>query len=353
VPGRLVKAGANTLAIRVTNVSGEGGMTGRPAECRLELPGTDKGVALAGDWAYEVGLRFERKTMPTAPKPPAHPAAGGASGMYNAMIAPLAPYAIRGAIWYQGESNAGRAYAYRTLLPTMIGAWRKAFDNEFTFLIVQLANFLARTPQPGESAWAELREAQAMTAANTPKCGLAVTIDIGEANDIHPKNKQDVGRRLGLGAEAIAYGRQIVHSGPVYDSMKIEGDKVRLVFRHVGGGLDTRVGTSFAPATQPAPDGKLTGFAIAGEDRKFVWAEARIEGESVVVWSNAVPKPVAVRYAWADNPACNLYNKAGLPAVPFRTDDWSGVTIPKPTTATTRQGPGAGPMHQRWSNVRM
>ncbi|GAF96623.1 unnamed protein product, partial [marine sediment metagenome] len=214
-----------------------------------------------------------------------------------------------------GESNAGRAYQYRKLFPDMITDWRKHWgQGDFTFLFVQLANFKARKNQPEDSAWAELREAQAMTLA-LAKTGQAVIIDIGDARNIHPKNKQDVGKRLALAARAVAYGESIVYSGPMYDSMKVEGDKIRLSFKHVGGSLSAEGG------------GKLTGFAIAGADKKFVWADAQIDGSNVVVASNDVAKPVAVRYAWADNPQCNLYNKEGLPASPFRTDQWPGVTI--------------------------
>ena len=252
---------------------------------------------------------------PGAPRGPGHPHMP--SGLYNGMIAPLLPYAIQGAIWYQGESNAGRAHQYRTLFPTMIVDWRRAWgQGDFPFLFVQLANFKAEKPEPGESDWAELREAQTMT-LELPKTGMAVIIDIGEADDIHPKNKQDVGRRLALAARSVAYGQKLTYSGPMYKTMSVEGNKVRLSFDHIGGGLVARGG-----------DG-LKGFAVAGADSQFVWAEAKIDGKSIVVWSDQVASPVAVRYAWADNPACNLYNKEGLPALPFRTDDWPGVTFGK------------------------
>jgi sialate O-acetylesterase len=268
----------------------------------------------------EAGAKAKAEGKP-APKPPQAPAEPKASPhwpsvLYNAMIAPLVPYGIAGAIWYQGESNADRAYKYRQLFPAMITDWRRHWgEGDFPFLFVQLANFKARKAEPAESDWAELREAQAMTLA-LPKTGMAVIIDIGEAGDIHPKNKQDVGVRLGLAAQAVAYGRNIVYSGPMYESMKIEQGKVRLKFTHTGGGLAAR-------------GDRLTGFAVAGEDKKFVWADAAIEGDSVVVSSKEVAKPVAVRYGWADNPDCNLYNKEGIPASPFRTDDWPGVTAPK------------------------
>jgi sialate O-acetylesterase len=267
-------------------------------------------------WKEEVQkAKAEGKQPPRQPSPPLferkqyEPAS-----LYNGMIAPLIPYAIKGAIWYQGESNAGRAYQYRSLFSAMIRDWRREWgQGAFPFLFVQLANFMAREPEPADSAWAELREAQSV-ALRLPKAGQAVIIDIGEADNIHPKNKQDVGYRLALNALAIAYGRDIVYSGPTFKSMELEGDRIRLHFDHIGGGLEAKGG------------GPLKGFAIAGEDGKFVWADAAIEGDAVVVRSAQVAHPVAVRYAWANNPECNLYNKEGLPASPFRTDTWPGVT---------------------------
>jgi sialate O-acetylesterase len=231
------------------------------------------------------------------------------------MISPLIPYGIQGAIWYQGESNAGRAYQYRTLFPDMIENWRKDWGcGEFPFLFVQLANFMKTKPEPDESAWAELREAQLMT-LKLPNTGMAVIIDIGEADDIHPKNKQDVGKRLALWALAETYGKKLVYSGPIYKSMKVDGSSIVLSFDHVGGGLIAK------------DDEQLKGFSIAGADKKFVWADAKIDGDTVVVSSDKVSEPAAVRYAWADNPVCNLYNEEDLPASPFRTDDWPGVTV--------------------------
>ena len=252
---------------------------------------------------------------PRAPLGPGHSHTPG--GLYNGMIATLIPYAIKGAIWYQGESNAGRAHQYRTLFPAMIGNWRSSWgQGDFPFLFVQLANYRAAQPLPSDSPWAELREAQLM-ALSLPNTGMAVTIDIGEAEDIHPKNKQDVGRRLALWALANTYGLDVVYSGPIYESMAVEGGRARLRFKHSNGGLLAK------------DNEQLRGFAIAGQDRKFRWAEAKIDADAVVVWSDEVPQPVAVRYAWADNPACNLYNEAGLPASPFRTDNWPGVTVGK------------------------
>lgn len=250
---------------------------------------------------------------PAAPRGPDHPWL--ASGLYNAMIAPLVPYAIRGAVWYQGESNANRAYQYRKLFPAMITDWRNAWEQgAFSFYFVQLANFRDALPDPGESEWAELREAQTM-ALSLKNTGMATIIDIGEADDIHPRNKQDVGKRLALNALAKDYGKKVTWSGPMYRSKRIWRDKVTLRFSHVGSGLATSDGEA------------VKGFAIAGEDRKFVWADAVIRGRRVVVSSPEVPNPVAVRYAWAINPVCNLVNGKGLPASPFRTDPWPGLTV--------------------------
>jgi sialate O-acetylesterase len=236
------------------------------------------------------------------------------AGLFNGMIAPLIPYAIRGAAWYQGESNARKAYQYRMLLPAVIKSWREAWgEGDFQFLIVQLPNYGAHGVQADENAWAELREAQLM-ALQVPNTGLAVTIDLGEADDLHPHQKAEVGRRLALWALGTTYGGDIVYSGPLYDAMKIENNRIRLSFKHAAGGLEARRGT-------------LRGFAIAGVDKHFHGAEAIIDGNTVLVSSPEVSDPVAVRYAWGGNPDCNLYNQEGLPASPFRTDDWPGVTM--------------------------
>lgn len=265
----------------------------------------------AADQAKTAGQPEPKKpSAPTAPDNPNRPA-----NLYNAMINPVAPYAIQGAIWYQGESNAGRAYQYRLLFPTMINDWRRAWGNRpFPFYFVQLANFLDRQPEPGESAWAELREAQSMTLA-LKNTGQAVIIDIGDAKDIHPTNKQDVGKRLALNALAKTYKHDIEYSGPTYKNMRVRGNEAALVFDHAKSGLAVQGG------------GELKGFAVAGADKKFVWAKAQIQGNKIVVSAVDVEKPVAVRYAWADNPECNLVNGAGLPASPFRTDSWPGKTI--------------------------
>jgi sialate O-acetylesterase len=252
--------------------------------------------------------KSENKPAPKAPQKPMK-----LSCLYNGMIAPLLPYSIRGAIWYQGESNAGNAKLYQTLFPAMIRNWREDWgEGEFPFGFVQLANFKSNKKEnlsePVESNWAELREAQTMT-LSVPKTGMAVIVDIGDSIDIHPKNKQDVGKRLALWAEHEVYGKDLVYSGPIYEALKIENGRAVVSFKHAGGGL-------------VAKGEKLSGFSVAGEDRKFVWAEARIEGKSVVVSSEHVSHPVAVRYAWADDPVSNLYNHEGLPASPFRTDSW-------------------------------
>ncbi|MCW8133672.1 MAG: 9-O-acetylesterase [Planctomycetota bacterium] len=317
VPGDLVKAGKNTLAVRVLDTGGPGGLYGKPEQLTLVPAGMAdaKPVSLAGAWSFNPGMSLQE--IPARPLPPASiNNQNSPTALYNGMLAPVIPYGIKGAIWYQGESNAGRAFQYRTLFPAMIQDWRGRWgEGDFPFFFVQLANFMAAKPEPGESAWAELREAQRMT-LSLPNTGMATIIDIGEAGDIHPKNKQDVGLRLALAARGVAYGEKLVYSGPSYKSMAVEEGKIRLTFDHVGGGLEAKGG-------EP-----LKSFAIAGEDKVFVWADAKIDGETVVVSSAKVEKPVAVRYAWADNPeGCNLYNKDGLPASPFRTDDWPGVTV--------------------------
>lgn len=237
--------------------------------------------------------------------------------IYNGVLKPTIGYGIRGVVWYQGESNAGRAYQYRDLFPLMIKSWRDEWNTgDFSFYWVQLADFLPEKSEPGDSTWAELREAQTMTMAKLPNTGEAVIIDLGEARDIHPRNKQDVAKRLARWALARDYGlSNIPYHSPQYKSMESEGNKVILSFDHVGGGLYT-----FDTANP-------VGFAIAGEDKKFVWADAKLIGnDKIEVSSDKVTSPAAVRYAWADNPVCNVYSKEGLPLTPFRTDDWKGVT---------------------------
>ena len=241
----------------------------------------------------------------------------GQGKLYNGMIAPLIPYAFKGAIWYQGESNAGRADAYAELMGLMIKNWRDDWkQGDFPFLFVQLAPYYAKAAEPADTDWARLREAQLQT-LKVKNTGMAVITDVGEEKDIHPKKKEPVGARLALAARAIAYSEKIEYSGPMYASMDVEGNKAVLRFNHVGKGLE-------------AKDDALTGFTVAGADMKFYNAKAEIKGDTVVVWSDAVEKPVAVRYGWANYPIVNLWNKDGLPASPFRTDDWPKMAAPKP-----------------------
>jgi sialate O-acetylesterase len=258
------------------------------------------------------------KKAPNKPQPPQAPGTGPhtPSSLYNAMIAPLIPYGIAGAIWYQGESNAGKAYEYRALFQTMIKDWRQHWgQGDFPFLFVQLAPFEGGQPN-NPPVWAELREAQFL-ALQLPKTGMAVITDVGDRTDIHPRKKQPVGERLALAARAIAYGDQIPYSGPVYSSMSVQGAKVVLRFADAAGGLEVR-------------GGKLTGFTIAGADQKFVPADAEIVGpDTIVVSASGVAQPEAVRFGWANFPELNLWNKAGLPATPFRTDTWALITQPK------------------------
>jgi sialate O-acetylesterase len=262
--------------------------------------------------------RSEGNRPPQAPRRPQLQKAPDASQnspstLYNAMIAPLIPYGIRGAIWYQGESNAGQAFEYRTLFATMIQDWRARWkQGDFPFLCVQLAPFKKIENKPTESDWAELREAQFIATKKLSKVGMAVITDVGEENDIHPKKKEPVGARLALLARKIGYGQEIVAMGPVYKKLRTEGNRVVLSFDNVGAGLECR-GTN------------LTGFTIAGADRVFYPADAEIRGETVVVSSSAVEHPVAIRFGWANYPVVNLWNKDGLPATPFRTDAWPRV----------------------------
>jgi len=280
----------------------------------------------------------KRHLAGSGPKPPREPWPPRKFGAhnFNGMIAPLLPCAMRGVIWYQGEGNASRAFMYRTAFPLLIDDWRRHWGRgNFPFYFCQLTNYQEKSALPGESEIAELREAQHLT-LRLPNTGEAVLIDIGESKDIHPRNKKDAGERLARIALARDYGRDVPYSGPVYDSMQVEGNKIRLRFQHADGGLVAAPLPAFynvetlrhltAPLVRNSPKSQLEGFAICGADHKWAWADAKIDGDVVMVWSDAVPAPVAVRYGWADNPTCNLENGAGLPASPFRTDDFPGVT---------------------------
>lgn len=309
VDKKLLREGKNVLVVKVRDDQGGGGFVGRPDQMYLEVKG--QRLQLDGEWLYRVAVtNADFKIVNMGPN-------AYASRLYNAMIAPIVGYNIRGVIWYQGESNTGAARDYTRLFPMLIKNWRQKWGYEFPFYWVQLANFMAPALEPGESQWAELREAQRMT-LSLPKTGQAVIIDIGEANDIHPRNKKDVGYRLALNALAKEYGKtNLVYSGPVYKSMEVQGDKAVLSFDHIGSGL----------VAWNNKYGYVQGFAVAGEDKKFHWARAFIEGDKVVVYSPSVKNPVAVRYAWSDNPGdANLSNKEGIPASPFKTDDWRWTT---------------------------
>lgn len=304
----LLRPGKNVIVVKTRDTGGGGGFTGTAKELFLQTG--NQRISLAGPWFYKPSVTTTQFDVPET-GPNAFP-----SQLYNAMVAPVIHLAIKGAIWYQGEANTWEAYSYRTLFPTMINDWRAKFNDQFPFLWVQLANFMKPVQEPAESQWAELREAQHMT-LSLPNTGEAVIMDIGDANDIHPRNKHDVGNRLALAALKLVYQKDVVHSGPVYKSMEVKGNRIELTFEQVGSGL----------VSKNDRYGYLRGFSIAGEDHKFVWAKAAIEGNKVIVFSDAIAKPVAVRYAWADNPDdANLFNKEGLPASPFRTDSWKGIT---------------------------
>lgn len=299
VPANVLKAGKNTIVVRIINNSGNGGFV---LDKLYNLTVGEQKINLKGEWQYKLGATME-------PTPGMTFIRWKPVGLYNAMIAPLLNYRIKGVIWYQGEANTGKPEEYKTLFPTMISDWRAHWgEGDFPFLYVQLANFMETKTEPVESNWAQLRESQRQT-LSLSKTGMALTIDLGEWNDIHPLNKKDVGKRLALAAQKIAYGdAKIISSGPIYRSMKVEGNKIILTFTNTGSGLVAKGG------------GELRYFAIAGADNRFVWAKAKIENNKVIVWNDNVPNPVTVRYAWADNPeGANLYNKEGLLASPFTT----------------------------------
>jgi sialate O-acetylesterase len=307
----VAKKGKNRIVIRVMDYQGAGGFMGEAKHFLLKSS-IGRAIPIAEGWSASKG--FDLRDVRTIPVSLANP--NQPTVLYNAMIHPLIPYTMKGVIWYQGESNAGSAYQYRELFKTLIQDWRMQWgEGDFPFLFVQLANYLRRNEVPVEDTWAELREAQTM-ALELPNTGMAVAIDIGDALDIHPGNKQEVGRRLALNALALVYGQEIPYSGPAFKSMEIRGSAVELSFDHVLEGLKTSDGN--------APKG----FAMAGPDHHFAWASARIVDDKVFVSSPGIKEPVAVRYGWASNPDCNLVNSAGLPASPFRTDQFKGITQP-------------------------
>ncbi len=298
VKSEFLKPGKNVLIARIRDTGGGGGFNGSPED--FYISNTESKVSLAGTWK---AIFTEVVESDTKLGPNSYPTL-----LYNGMINPIVPYGIKGAIWYQGESNADRAKQYQRIFPALIKDWRAKWGYDFPFIWVQLANYMRPDAQPAESGWAELREAQTMT-LSLPNTAQALAIDIGEANDIHPRNKQDVGKRLALGAKAVAYDLDVVYSGPTYESMKVEGNKAIITYSNIGAGLDLK-----------DKYGYLNGYAVAGKDGKFYWAKGYIKDNKAIVWCDKVETPVHVRYAWGNNPEdVNLYNKEGLPAVPFRT----------------------------------
>lgn len=300
IPSDLLETDLNTITIRIINNAGRGGFI---LDKPYNLATKENTIDLKGPWQYKLGAVME-------PLPDKTFIRWQPLGLYNAMIAPLLNTKIKGVIWYQGESNTDKPHEYHELFSALIADWRTKWNQgEIPFLYVQLANFMEAKDFPSESNWAELREAQLKTLF-TPNTAMAVTIDLGEWNDIHPLNKEDVGKRLALAAQKLAYGdEEVVCSGPIYKSMKIDGKKIILSFTNTGSGLSTQ------------GSDELKHFAIAGIDKEFVWAKAKIEGHKVIVWNDHITNPVAVRYGWADNPeGANLYNKEGLPASPFRAE---------------------------------
>jgi sialate O-acetylesterase len=306
----VLKAGANIFVIRVTNTAGKGGFVPDKPYCIFSANDT---VDLKGTWQYKVGQVNPpppSQSSGTRSNPPPINAGSQPTALYNAMVAPVINYTIKGFLWYQGEANTNRAGEYAKLQPAQIADWRNKWkQGELPFLYVQLPGFMDYNYLPSESNWAMLRESQ-LRSLSVPNTAMAVAIDLGEWNDIHPDNKKDVGERLALAAMKMVYGENIVHSGPIYRSATIKGNKIMLQFTNTGSGLITNDGE------------ELSEFAIAGDNKKFVWAKAKIEDNKVIVWHDAIANPKYVRYAWADNPVNpNLYNKEGLPASPFRTDE--------------------------------
>jgi len=334
VPAELVKAGKTVICIRNTDDHGDGGLYGHGSLLYIQHPDGRK-INLDNEWKVTLSVSFEGMPVSTAREP------NLVTVLYNAMLRPLAPFAIKGAIWYQGESNSERAYQYRELMTGMILDWRALWGYDFPFYITQLAGYNSVRRTPGDDSWAELREAQTMATESLDKVGMACIIDIGEADDIHPIRKQEVGDRLANLALVNDYGRKkMVVNGPRYKGYKILDGSIAVEFCGVADGLKVipsgdyakdRYGANpFNPELiEKAESGELCGFQIAGADQVWHWADARIAGNKVIVSCVDVPHPVAVRYAWASNPICNLYNSAGLPAWPFRTDDWPAVTYGK------------------------
>ncbi len=308
VPAALATPGMHTLAVRVFDIGNTGGFAGPAKSMTLGPQGTASPLALAGAWAYKVEFARDPATIPPPPAPPLAPDdPTRPGGLFNGMIAPFTPLALTGVLWYQGEADIAHPAAYRTGFPALITGWRAAWKAEVPFLFVQLPNFGPRAGAPEMHPWAVLREAQAQALA-LPRTGMAVTVDLGEANNLLPARKQPVAHRLALLALGTVYKQPVETSGPVFQSCTAEGRALRLHFTHLGGGL--------------VAHGPLRGFALAGDDGLFIWADAKIDGDTVLLSSDKLPHPAAARYAWSGNPAVSLYNKAALPTAPFRTDAW-------------------------------
>lgn len=307
VPGSLVKAGRNVIVIRLTGSNGFVGMYGDRDRMLLTVGG--QVLPLAGVWSYQPGADLSSLPIPpeyarikSSPRAP--------TVLFNGMIAPLVRYRIKGVIWYQGEANAvaKRSAGYRSLFPALIRDWRRQWGYEFPFLFVQLAGWGPNETEPAEYQWAELREAQSM-ALSVPATGMATAVDVGDEHDIHPRDKQTVAHRLVLAAARVAYGEKVIDSGPVFESLRAEGNRMRIRFSSLGSGL--RVRDKY---------GYVRGFEVAGRDGRFHWAQARQDGDDIVVFSQDVLEPEAVRYGWSNTPDGNVFNEEGLPAPPFRTD---------------------------------
>jgi len=314
VPTSAIRPGPNVIAVRMTG--GNGFDSGNPDKFNLEIGG--ERVTQAGTWSYQPGADLQDHPI-ESPLSKLLDDPNKATVLFDGMIHPLIPFRIKGAIWYQGESNAidNRAAQYQTLFPALIEDWRAHWGYEFPFLFVQLANFGHNQTDPAEYSWADLREAQSMALA-VPQTGMATAIDVGDENDIHPRNKQDVAHRLVLAAANVAYGEHVVASGPTYQSMQVEGNRIRIKFSNLGSGLLLK-----------DKHGHARGFQIAGAGGKFLWARAEQDGRDITVSSDAVRQPVAVRYAWSNSPDGNVFNQEGLPAVPFRTDSPEPVSAHK------------------------
>jgi len=301
IPGAQVKAGRNIIAVRATDTGGGGGFGGAASEMKLGRAGSNP-IVLSGAWKYHIGAPLDK--MSAMPREINRNDPNQVDVLYNGMIAPLEPFALKGALWYQGESNAENPEQYGRLLPTLIRDWRGKFGEPLPFYIVQLAGFMAPDDAPRNDDWPRLRAAQMKVAQTVPNTGIAITTDIGEEKDIHPKNKQDVGLRLALVALADTYGKKIESSGPTLQSVTANGDALTLSFVHAEGGLSLKGDSSRV-------------FAVAGADRNWFWATPRIEGNRVILTSPVVPNPKYVRYGWSNLPRATLYNGANLPAPPF------------------------------------